>query len=205
MARKTLSIRDRNRRNIIDAAIQEFAAQGFNGSTIQAIADRAGLPKPNVHYYFGNKSRLYREVLEHILGLWDSTLDELTVDQDPEQFFRTYIENKINFSRDYPEASRIFALEVLQGAPRLKEFFATSYRDWFCDRTAVFKQWAEQGRINREISAEHLLFMIWAGTQHYADYQFQVKAALGLRRLTRSDYAQGQETLTTMVLAAIKP
>ena len=73
----TGAIRQRNRQLIINAAVREFAQKGFSGTTVQSIADRAELPKPNVHYYFGSKETLYQEVLTHILSLWDGSLDLL--------------------------------------------------------------------------------------------------------------------------------
>ncbi len=61
------SIRQENERVILAAAEAVFAEQGFGGATMAAIAARAGVPKPNVHYYFPTKEKLYRAVVERVL------------------------------------------------------------------------------------------------------------------------------------------
>ena len=199
------AIRARNRDLIIQAAIQEFAAKGFRGTTVQSIADRAELPKPNVHYYFGNKEALYQEVLANIMSLWDGSLDELNEDDDPSLFIAEYIERKVLFSKENPEASRIFAAEILNGAPHMKAQFGKRYHEWFIGRNEIFKTWQTAGKINASVSPEHLLFIIWAATQHYADYEYQVKAALGVRKISQDQFQQAIDTLTHIVLAGIKP
>lgn len=200
----TGAIRQRNRQLIINAAVREFAQKGFSGTTVQSIADRAELPKPNVHYYFGSKETLYQEVLTHILSLWDGSLDLLVAEDDPKAFITEYIAKKISFSRENPEASRIFAAEVINGAPHMKKRFGKQYYEWFTGRCDIIKQWQAAGKINPDLSAEHLLFIIWASTQHYADYELQVKAALGQKRLKLEIYELAEKTLTTLVLAGMQ-
>ena len=200
----TGAIRQRNRQLIINAAVREFAQKGFSGTTVQSIADRAELPKPNVHYYFGSKETLYQEVLTHILSLWDGSLDLLVAEDDPKAFIKEYIAKKISFSRENPEASRIFAAEVINGAPHMKKRFGKQYHEWFTGRCDIIKQWQAAGKINPDLSAEHLLFIIWASTQHYADYELQVKAALGQKRLKLEVYEQAEKTLIALVLAGMQ-
>jgi TetR/AcrR family transcriptional regulator len=200
----TGAIRQRNRQLIINAAVREFAQKGFSGTTVQSIADRAELPKPNVHYYFGSKETLYQEVLTHILSLWDGSLDLLVAEDDPKAFITEYIAKKISFSRENPEASRIFAAEVINGAPHMKKRFGKQYYEWFTGRCDIIKQWQAAGKINPDLSAEHLLFIIWASTQHYADYELQVKAALGQKRLKLEVYEQAEKTLIALVLAGMQ-
>ena len=200
----TGAIRQRNRQLIINAAVREFAQKGFSGTTVQSIADRAELPKPNVHYYFGSKETLYQEVLTHILSLWDGSLDLLVAEDDPKAFITEYIAKKISFSRENPEASRIFAAEVINGAPHMKKRFGKQYYEWFTGRCDIIKQWQAAGKINPDLSAEHLLFIIWASTQPYADYELQVKAALGQKRLKLEVYEQAEKTLIALVLAGMQ-
>ncbi|WP_245667039.1 TetR/AcrR family transcriptional regulator [Actinomadura latina] len=56
---------DRSRRLLLDAALDEFAAKGYAGARVQDIADRAGLNKQLINYYFGGKDGLYRDLLRH--------------------------------------------------------------------------------------------------------------------------------------------
>lgn len=124
-------IRANNKKSILAAAEQEFVTHGFKGATMQRIAERANLPKANVHYYFSNKLSLYAAVLSHILKLWDQSFNSLTTEDDPEEALAAYIHTKIMFSRKNPLASRIFAQEIINGGPHLTEYFGEDYRKWF--------------------------------------------------------------------------
>lgn len=195
-------IRQKNEELILSAAEEEFARHGFKGTTVNSIAQRAGLPKANVHYYFNNKLELYAAVLSGIIELWDGTLNELQPEDDPATVLPAYIAAKIRFSREYPLASRIFAIEIINGAPNLEGYFNDEYREWFRGRTEVFRAWAAQGKI-APIAPEHLIFLLWSSTQHYADFACQINASLGKESLTDQDYEAATQTLIQIVLRGI--
>lgn len=192
-------IRQKNEQLIISAAEEEFARHGYKGATMNNIAQRAGLPKANIHYYFNSKLELYAAVLSGIIELWDGTLNELRAEDDPAVVLPAYIATKIRFSRDFPLASRIFAIEILNGAPNLVEYFNDAYRSWFRSRTDVFRAWMDQGKIAPADPA-HLIFLLWSSTQHYADFSCQIKAALGRPALADADYQTATDTLTQIIL-----
>lgn len=194
-------IRQQNEKKIMEAAEMEFALHGYKGASIQDIAQRAGIPKANVHYYFGSKLELYAAVLSNILELWDSTLSELKAEDDPAEALPSYIRAKMELSRQYPLASRIFGIEVMNGAEHLKDYFQHEYVEWFNGRTAVFKAWMQQGKMD-EMDPAHLMFLLWSSTQHYADFASQIRAALGKgeMELGQQDFAIATETLTRIVL-----
>jgi TetR/AcrR family transcriptional regulator len=198
-ARVAGRIRQKNEQRIISAAEEEFARHGYKGATMNAIASRAGLPKANLHYYFNGKLALYAAVLSGILELWDGTLNELRVEDDPAIALPAYIATKMRFSRDFPLASRIFAIEILNGAPNLTDYFNDDYRHWFRSRTEVFRSWAELGKI-AAIEPAHLIFLLWSSTQHYADFAVQITAAMGRERLTDADLLAATATLTQVIL-----
>lgn len=195
-------IRKKNEKAIISAAEHEFAMHGYAGATMNNIAQRANIPKSNVHYYFKNKLQLYAEVLSHILDLWDGALNQLDSNEEPEVALRNYIAEKMAFSQNYPLASRVFAKEILSGAPRLDEYFASDYREWFTQKTRVFDEWAKQGKIYSHDPA-HIIFLIWSSTQHYADFYVQITAAMGKKKLSKKDFDVATETLTTVILRGI--
>ena len=60
---------------ILAAAEKVFAEAGYGGATMQLIADLAGLPKANLHYYFPTKELLYRQVVEKIFNIWLKAAD----------------------------------------------------------------------------------------------------------------------------------
>jgi TetR/AcrR family transcriptional regulator len=195
-------IRQKNEQLILAAAEQEFARDGYKGATVNNIARRAGLPKANIHYYFNNKLELYAAVLSGIIELWDGTLNELQPEDDPAQVLPAYIAAKMRFSREFPLASRIFAIEIINGAPNLVGYFNDEYREWFKGRTAVFHAWMEQGKI-AVVDPAHLIYLLWSSTQHYADFACQIHASLGKQSLTEADYDAATRTLTQIVLRGI--
>ncbi|WP_020559467.1 TetR/AcrR family transcriptional regulator [Thiofilum flexile] len=192
-------IRRINEAKILKAAELEFAEQGYQGSSINKIAQRAELPKANIHYYFGSKQELYLKVLETTHKLWDQTLNDFKPEDDPHQVLSTYIQHKMALAQSHPLASRIFAKEVLSGAPELKLYLDKGYKEWFQGRVAVIEAWIEQGKI-RPINPVHFIFLLWATTQHYADFETQILAAMGKRKLTQKDYDLASQTLIEVIL-----
>ncbi|MBW8189804.1 TetR/AcrR family transcriptional regulator [Neiella marina] len=177
-------IRDRNLNNIITAAAEEFVQNGYKGASIQAIADRAGIPKANVHYYFKSKSNLYVAVLDNLISLWNDFLNSITEDDDPAVVLDAFIRRKVEMSYTHPRSSKLFAMEIIQGAPHLKEYLRTDLRQWVRDKTHVFNAWIEQGRME-PVDPVHLIFLIWSSTQHYADFDVQI-----LTIMNRAEYEQ---------------
>ncbi|MBR9883901.1 MAG: TetR family transcriptional regulator [Oceanospirillales bacterium] len=193
-------IRQKNESIILRAAEIEFASSGYKGASMNDIAQRAGLPKANIHYYFKNKLGLYMAVISDIIALWDSTLNAITPEDDPGEVLSRYIARKVCFSVENPLASRIFAAELVNGAPNMKEHFREDYAQWFRGRTDVFGAWVSQGKIDPEVTPEHLIFLLWSSTQHYADFAVQIKAALGKDELDEQDYLNATATLTHIIL-----
>ena len=192
-------IRVRNRALILAAAEEVFATQGYRGATTAAIAKKAGLPKANVHYYFGTKEALYRAVLEDILGLWLGELDRVTEDRDPATALADYIRAKVRLSRERPLASKVYANEMIRGAPHTRDFLKNELRNLVKSKAKVLEAWAAAGKMD-PVDPVHLISMIWAATQHYADFEVQVGALLGRRQLAAKDYDEAAETIVRMVL-----
>jgi TetR/AcrR family transcriptional regulator len=177
-ARPRTRIQQRNRQSILDAALEVFSAQGFRGATLDGIAEAAGLSKPNLLYYFGSKEAIHSALLEGLLDSWLDPLRDLDPEGDPRTELLTYIRRKLQMSRDMPRESRLFANEVLQGAPRLAPVLGSRLRDLVEEKAGVLTGWMDQGRLAR-VHPKHLIFSIWALTQHYADFDAQVRAVLG--------------------------
>lgn len=171
-------IQKRNREVILAAALREFSAHGFAGTTIDRIAEAAGLSKPNVLYYFASKEAIHAALLTGLLDLWLAPLRDLRAEGDPLDQILAYARRKIDMSRDFPQESRLFANEVLQGAPRLGPVLGGALRELVAEKAALIGRWCDEGRLAR-IDPHHLLFSIWALTQHYADFEVQVRAVLG--------------------------
>ncbi|WP_422366909.1 TetR/AcrR family transcriptional regulator [Pelagibius sp.] len=192
-------IRQRNRTLILTAAEEIFAEQGYRGATTAAIAERAGLPKANVHYYFGTKEALYRAVLDDILTLWLGELDRLTEDSNPADALADYIRAKIVHSRERPLASRVYANEMIRGAKHTRDFLKQDLKSLVKTKSRVLESWVAQGKME-PVDPVHLFSIIWAATQHYADFEVQVSALVGRRQMTAKDYDEAAETIVRMVL-----
>jgi TetR/AcrR family transcriptional regulator len=191
-----------NEARILAAAESVFAEAGYAAASMAAIADRAGLPKANLHYYFGTKRQLYQRLLEHIIEAWQQSTGHLRADADPAWALRLYIAEKIEFSRQRPRASKIFANEIMHGAPAIAGLLRGPIRQWLDSKAAVIERWIADGRI-KPVDPRHLFFVIWAATQHYADFDVQVAALLGHSAVEAQDYAKATDTITSMVLAAL--
>jgi TetR/AcrR family transcriptional regulator len=195
---KEVSIGELNRSKILDAAEKEFASHGFKGTRVQQIANRAGLPKTNVLYYFKTKESLYLALLEDILRLWNSRFDEATVDDDPAQVLADYIADKMEISRCRGDASKMFALEIINGAPNLNDFFKDQHAIWMNGRVEVIKQWIVAGKL-KATDPYYLLFNIWATSQHYADFSAQIIELRG-KPMTQKDFVEATNNLVNLIL-----
>ncbi len=166
---------------ILNAALDVFSVHGFRGATIDQIAEAAGMSKPNLLYYFASKDAIHRRLLTSMLDLWLDPLRELDATGDPIPELRSYIRRKLEMARDFPRESRLFANEMLQGAPHAIDVLEGELKALVDDKAQVIESWMAQGRIART-DPYHLIFSIWATTQHYADFDVQVRAVLGQGR-----------------------
>ncbi|WP_404299572.1 TetR/AcrR family transcriptional regulator [Halomonas sp.] len=192
-------IRQRNEREILAAAEKVFATHGYRGASVQAIAEAAGLPKSNVLYYMGSKRGLYVRLLERMMARWNVLLDDISVEDDPAEVLEAFIRSKMALSRRHPEGSRLFAAEILGGAPFLQEYLRGELRDWVQARARIFEQWAERGLMD-PVDPVWLIFLIWSATQHYADFEAQVLGITDRKALSDADMEQITTFLTRIIL-----
>jgi TetR/AcrR family transcriptional regulator len=193
------NIRQTNERVILAAAESIFARAGFGGATMAAIAQASGLPKANLHYYFGSKDALYRAVLARILNDWLVPTHGITAQADPRTALEQYIRAKMALSAQRPDGSKVFANELLHGAPVVKELLATELRKLMQSKAAVVQGWVNAGRM-APVDGMHLFFTIWAATQTYADFDVQVTAVLGRKNLNPKEHARATEHVVSLIL-----
>jgi TetR/AcrR family transcriptional regulator len=178
MTRPPTRIQQKNSETILEAALEVFSAYGFRGATLDQIAEVAGLSKPNLLYYFASKEAMHQALLTRLLDTWLDPLRDMDKDGDPVTEILGYVRRKVELSRDYPRESRLFANEILQGAPRMREAIEGDLKALVDEKSDVLTAWMDQGRIAR-LPPHHLIFSIWALTQHYADFDVQVRAVIG--------------------------
>jgi TetR/AcrR family transcriptional regulator len=178
MPKSATRIQQKNQAAIMTAGLEVFSQFGFRGSTLDQVADAAGLSKPNLLYYFPSKDAIYTALLARLLENWLEPLHQMDDAGDPVEEILGYANRKLAMSRDYPRESRLFANEILQGAPRIKDVLAGELRELVEAKASVIKGWIADGKI-QPVDPVHLIFSIWSLTQHYADFDVQVRAILG--------------------------
>jgi TetR/AcrR family transcriptional regulator len=199
---RKIEIREANQALILVAAEKIFAMNGFKGTATGDIAVEAGLPKANVHYYFKTKSDLYREVLRHILNDWMSAASTFEAHEDPAEALRTYVSAKMEFSRQRPYGSRVWAREIMSGAPVLDNFLGTTLKTWVKERVRIISRWIREEKI-KPVDPHALMYMIWATTQHYADFERQITILNGGKELSDRRYRQRTEEVIKLVLGSV--
>ena len=193
-----------NRALIMEAALDVFSSDGYGGATVDRIAKQAGMSKPNLLYYFPTKEDIYREVLETTVEAWLEPFDRIDPDGNPVEELRKYIILKIKMSEERREASRLFANEIGHGAPLLKPFLETRLRSLVEEKAGVIRGWMETGAL-RPVDPYHLIFVIWATTQHYADFEVQIGAVMGESAREIGFYERAAEAVLSIILHGIEP
>ena len=168
----------KNRAAIREAALEVFSTHGFRGSTLDQIAKAAQLSKPNLLYYFASKDAVYTDLLERQLDTWLDPLRAVDPDGDPLAEILAYVRRKLQMSRDFPRESRLFANEIVQGAPHIHDALSGELKALVDEKAAVIAAWVAEGRL-APVHPHHLIFSIWSLTQHYADFDVQVRVVLG--------------------------
>ena len=202
--RKRTRIQKEKRETILQAALEVFSTHGFRGSTIDQIADAAGMSKPNLLYYFRSKEDIHRTLIARLLETWLAPLKELRAEGDPLTEIRSYIRRKLEMARDYPRESRLFANEILQGAPRILPLLESDLKHLVDEKAEIISGWMSAGKIARA-DPRHLIFSIWATTQHYADFDAQVRAVLGPEHGGEDRFEHAARFLGQLYTEGLKP
>ena len=189
-------------RTIMVAAKKVFAEAGFGGATMQLIADVAGLPKANLHYYFPTKEALYRRVVQDIFQVWLKAADIFDQASGPVEGIGAYIDAKMEISRRHPAGSKVWASEVMHGAPVIQDYLETTLEQWTNGRITVIQSWIDRG-LMAPIDPRHLLYMVWATTQHYADFGHQIETLNNSEPLTDAQWQAATDSVKTIILKGI--
>jgi TetR/AcrR family transcriptional regulator len=195
-------IQRKNTAAILDAALEVFSAHGYRGATVDQIASAAGLSKPNLLYYFPSKEAIHAALLDGLMETWLNPLHAMREDGDPLQEILAYVRRKLEMSRDYPRESRLFANEIIQGAPRIGPALSGALKTLVDQKAEVIRHWIADGKI-ADVHPHHLIFSIWALTQHYADFDVQVHAVLGGDDV--DPYPAAQRYLETLFTRMLTP
>lgn len=193
-----------NAERILDAGLLIFSRHGYSGARIDQIADAAEMSKPNLLYYFRTKEELYRAVLRRTLDMWLKPLRELDPKKDPREALGHYIDQKLAYSRTHPVASRLFAIEIMQGAPHLAEALSSELADLIESKKATIRKWIDDKKL-ADVDPYHLLFAIWATTQHYADFAAQISTLTGKSLSDEDFFVSAKSAVKRVILEGLLP
>lgn len=197
-------IQEEKEEQILEAALDVFSVHGFRGSTIDQIAEVAGMSKPNLLYYFRTKETMHRALIDRVLFTWLEPLRALDAEGSPENEIRSYIRRKLEMAREYPRESRLFANEMLQGAPHVEDELKGPLKSLVDEKAEVIRAWTKAGKI-AECDPYHLIFSIWSTTQHYADFDVQVRAVLGQEHSGEGRFEDAARYLEQLFLHGLIP
>lgn len=188
---------------ILSAALNTFSQYGIHGARLEQVAELAGVSKTNLLYYYPSKEALYVAVMRQILAIWLAPLKAFREDLAPLVAIREYIRLKLEVSRDYPQASRLFCLEMLQGAPLLMNELTGDLKALVEAKSAIIAAWVNAGKL-APVDPHHLIFMIWATTQHYADFATQVEAVTGATLQDEAFFQRTVDNVQQMIIEGIR-
>lgn len=190
-------------KQILEAALDIFSIYGLRGTTLDQIADAAGLSKPNLLYYFSTKEAIHRTLLDSLLETWLDPINAIDSEGDPLEEISSYIQRKLEMSRDLPRESKLFAIEILQGTPYIHDRLEGT-RKVVDEKVNVIRKWSREGKI-AQVDPYHLIFSIWATTQHYADFNAQIELFLGCKPEGSCRFEKAGSYLQHLFMAGLKP
>lgn len=201
---KRSRIQTEKRDRILDAALDVFSRHGYRGASIDEIAAGAGMSKPNLFYYYKRKEDILHAVLEGLLDHWIEPLKAIQPDRDPKEEIVRYIRRKVEIARDYPRESRLFANEIMRGAEHVEEILSVDVKALVDEKALLLQSWMDEGKI-AQTDPHHLFFAIWAMTQHYADFDVQVRKLLGPDKGGDQRFEDAANSIENLVLLGILP
>lgn len=175
-----MSVVQQKRLKIYDAiregAIREFARNGLAGTSTQAIARAAGISKAQLHYYIASKEELYQQVLGDIVSEFRDIFFVSSAHDDPRQAITSYVDRKIRHALENPDITRLFAHEIARGGSEMGPHWRP-LRQAVDEACRVIESWVSRGKI-RPVDPLLLQMHLWAVTQHYAEYEVQVRVLM---------------------------
>ena len=174
---KQTRIQREKRLLIQNAALEVFSEFGLRGATLDKIAQTCGLTKPNILYYYASKDEIYTEVLKSLLKEWIRPLKDISEQGDHLTEILQYVQKKLIMSKTRKQESKLFATEILHGAPLTQNILAGSLKEAVDEKVKLFDKWISEEKI-APVDPYHLIFSIWSMTQHYADFDIQVHSLL---------------------------
>jgi AcrR family transcriptional regulator len=149
------------RAQILRVATHLFAAHGFDGTSLQAIADEVGIRKPSLIYHFPSKEQLRLAVLEEVLVRWNEVLPRLLMAAaGGEPRFATVMREAVGFFVEDPDRARLLVREILDRPDDMRMRLETHVRPWVDVVADYIRRGQESGEVHELVDPEAYVLQI---------------------------------------------
>jgi TetR/AcrR family transcriptional regulator len=161
---RTRRTRDDLREQLLESALVEFGAKGFDGASTRSIAERADAHQPQINYHFASKEALWDAAVEHLFGLLAESFGDLPPldGDDPAELGRVVAETLrrfVRFAAEHPELNQIMVHEATEDSDRLHRIVERHVRPWYDAITVAWARLREAG-IAAPIEPAHVYWVI---------------------------------------------
>lgn len=155
------------RERILAVALRLFADQGFEATSLQAIADEVGVRKQSLLYHYSSKDALRRAVLEDLASHWSRVLPRLLkAATSGEDEFQSVVAELISFFMADTDRARLIVREVLDRPADVEAVRNEHVDPWVEIVCRHIRRGQEQGRIRGDVDPEayvlHIVSIVMA-------------------------------------------
>ncbi|HEX7478181.1 MAG TPA: TetR/AcrR family transcriptional regulator [Polyangiales bacterium] len=156
-----------NSAQIRAAATKLFASHGYEGVSLQSIADEVGVAKQTLLYHFPSKELLHRAVLEHVFEHWRSTLPQiLQAVTSGHRRFTALTEELVRFFNSDRDRARLLARELLDNPEHTQRLIMEHLRPWLLLVAEYIREGKKIGLVHADVDAEsyvlHVIVLVVA-------------------------------------------
>jgi TetR/AcrR family transcriptional regulator len=163
--RRKRRTREDLRQQLLESALVEFAAKGFDGASTRSIAERVDAYQPQINYHFASKESLWEAAVDHLFGLLADAFGDLPLvadDEDPRGLAENFAESLrrfVRFAAEHPELNQIMVQEGTEDSDRARWMVDRHVRPWYDATTTTWTTLQRTG-IAAPIQAGHVYWMI---------------------------------------------
>lgn len=138
---------------ILEEATRQFAAKGFDGTSLQAIADEVDITKPSLLYHYSSKAELREQVLEALFSHWNSVLPTiLQAATSGDRRFEALTEEVISFFCEDPDRARLLMRETMDRPARMRELMQEYLGPWMSILADYIQKGVDEGLIYEDLN-----------------------------------------------------
>ncbi|MGB5813154.1 MAG: helix-turn-helix domain-containing protein [Polyangiales bacterium] len=142
------------RTQILTQATRLFAEQGYDGTSVQEIADAVGIRKPSLLYHFRSKDELREHVISEMLAHWNALLPTLLMKATREERFEATMEALSEFFIEDPDRARIILRETLDRPAQMQALLEEFVRPWIGLIAEQLDRAKGQGAVRADVDTE---------------------------------------------------